>query len=111
MQSVAECVDAETDYHGWDIPKARSKVGSAAACQEKCANLDLCKFWTFNTERKYCYPKTSKVGAKSHVSYAVSGPKICPNSGNMPILFMDILLQIIWKKLTADCKERCCNFV
>ena len=51
-----------------------------------------CNFWTFNSEDKKCYQKSSR-GSTSQVSNRVSGPKSCgkPGDGRTIISFLKVI--------------------
>ena len=78
-----------TDFHGADIVKGGyADVPSASACCTKCINHGSCRFWTYSTDRKKCWIKSSSNGKEKQAN-RVSGvmpsakPATCPTKGTL----------------------------
>jgi len=69
------------DYYGYDMLSHRRTTRTMEICQNYCANLDGCNYWTWKNEPnlsdRWCLPKTAKTDLR-HVTYpAISGNKAC----------------------------------
>ncbi|CBZ54555.1 hypothetical protein NCLIV_049840 [Neospora caninum Liverpool] len=76
------CFENDFDYFGNDIERIENgSIQSAAACQQACAQLKGCAFFTFSTQRNWCYLKSYKAlggrRASSVTGDLVSGPADC----------------------------------
>merc|ERR1719343_1699796 len=72
-----EIVENGIDYYGNDIASFQSS--GQHHCTLKCVEHPDCKFWTMNTETKYCWLKTSDVG-RSPNNVRISGNRLCRDS-------------------------------
>ncbi|EPT26742.1 PAN domain-containing protein [Toxoplasma gondii TgCatPRC2] len=80
--STQTCFENDFDYYGNDIEKIEDgSIQSDIACQQACAHLKGCAFFTFSRQQKWCYLKSYKALAGRRASSVtgdlVSGPAHC----------------------------------
>ncbi|PFH35764.1 PAN domain-containing protein [Besnoitia besnoiti] len=79
-----DCFDLNIDYYGNDVQKVEDgSVATANECQWLCQRQPDCYFWTYLTDRRFCYLKNfSAAGTRVPQTSAISGPKNCYISGS-----------------------------
>jgi len=82
------CIQKDVDIAGSPISSCaerRSTQSSALACQAACVNSSFCEFFTWRSDTNNCFLKSSDEGRMEGVTFAFSGPKVCPSTGFQPM--------------------------
>ena len=91
LVGACSCCEDDIDYHGNDInmnpndKDYQATDGTGLSCQKRCQARPKCHFFTWNTENKRCYLKTSTSGRMQH-DHGFSGPKHCGNRSSVEVL-------------------------
>eukprot|EP01062_Namystynia_karyoxenos_P081706 TRINITY_DN9032_c0_g1_i7.p1 TRINITY_DN9032_c0_g1~~TRINITY_DN9032_c0_g1_i7.p1 ORF type:complete len:4691 (+),score=766.31 TRINITY_DN9032_c0_g1_i7:180-14252(+) len=81
--ATAACSETGVNYHGNDCTNGPTNngqwpnVNNAIICAQTCAHETCCLFWTWRSDTKNCWHKTSQNGRVAS-GVSTSGPKNCP---------------------------------
>ena len=73
------CFEYDIDYTHNELK--HDVRDSAIECQTFCRETDQCRFFTYDTQNKYCWLKTSKEGRRQDAYGCISGKKTCDQPG------------------------------
>ena len=69
------CLEIDVEYHGNNIDITNQKA-STPDCQRLCQSNPKCKYFTFITNNKKCWLKSSNTGWRKTAG-SISGQKYC----------------------------------
>jgi len=103
------CFQDQFDFYINDLEAIRN-IADAGACQKICQGKDACRFFTYDTRDKTCYPKHG-AAIPTPLAGVVSGPRSCTTCF-LPQVDVDSSTDLVINsnvKSTEECQKLCQN--